>query len=585
VIKVARRDLNGVPPAIATLLDQATAQDPSVATLRYPYDKTVFPLGLQSPLVMWNAPQPNDVYRLHIEETSYTYDAYATVATLGQLRVDQKVWDRLTASSAGPSDTLKIKLSRYDAATTTAYASATETWTIAPQSLRGAIYYWTASKFNGVTAGHIARIRPGSGATPEPLGTGNADPCMGCHAVSADGTTLAASIEGAPTGDPAAAPYTNGWKNGRAWASFDLPTGTVRKQTTMYGGNLALTPDGKYTVFGSRAKTNTGPIQAGSKYLTLADTKTGTVVANSGLDAIPVSGTNGMQMPAFSPDGKKLAVIEGAASDLRDNIIPASVDIMVLDFNQGTLTFSPTVKRLPTATFAPYAATGLGYPSFTPDSSYVAYHVGNHATGCFTDAFGVCDDNVRHRGALWFQSTNGTATPVRLANADDPPDVIDRELSVEPTFNPIVRGGYSWVVFTSMRDWGNKLTGTANNGKRRLWVAAIDGTPGATDPSHPGFYLEGQEDTPNMRGFWTLASCTATPPAGSGNPDGGVSGGSCQAGFECCSGFCDRGVCVDVSTVACQPIGGKCVTDVDCCNGASGSVRCAAGVCTTTIPK
>jgi hypothetical protein len=132
-------------------------------------------------------------------------------------------------------------------------------------------------------------------------------------------------------------------------------------------------------------------------------------------------------------------------------------------------------------------------------------------------------------------------------------------------------------VFSSERDWGNRITGTPNNGKKRLWVAAIDAVTGATDPSHPAFFLEGQEeDTTNMRGFWALAQCTASS-------TGPTAGGTCGAGFECCSGFCDRGTCVDVSKVTCQGVSDTCTTVADCCNPAA--VTCTGGKCTPTVPR
>jgi hypothetical protein len=114
-------------------------------------------------------------------------------------------------------------------------------------------------------------------------------------------------------------------------------------------------------------------------------------------------------------------------------------------------------------------------------------------------------------------------------------------------------------------------------------VAAVDPTIGAVDPSHPAIYLEGQEATPNMRGFWSLASCTAS--AGTGAEAGAGDGGSnaCGAGFECCSGFCEKGVCTDVSQVACAGVGSACTSDGDCCN--AGPVTCQGGVCTTVVPK
>jgi hypothetical protein len=169
-----------------------------------------------------------------------------------------------------------------------------------------------------------------------------------------------------------------------------------------------------------------------------------------------------------------------------------------------------------------------------------------------------------------------SATPIRMAAADDPPDPNDDNASVEPTFNPVMRGGYAWVVFTSMRAWGNSPwpsgVGAGHvNAKRRLWVAAVDPTIGTIDPSHPAIYLEGQEDTPNMRGFWTLSSCIATPPAGSD------AGAACTAGFQCCSGFCNNGQCVNITTLACTGLGGSCSTGADCCN--SPAVSCVQGQC------
>jgi hypothetical protein len=72
-----------------------------------------------------------------------------------------------------------------------------------------------------------------------------------------------------------------------------------------------------------------------------------------------------------------------------------------------------------------------------------------------------------------------------------------------------------------------------------------------------------------MRGFWALAACKAT-----GAQD------TCSAGFECCSGFCDRGVCIDSGAVACKAAGEACSTDTECCNHPA--VRCVAGRCQAT---
>ena len=99
------------------------------------------------------------------------------------MRVPQAAWDRITSSNTG--DKLVVTVSRWDGVASAAYTSVTESFTIAPESLRGAIYYWAATS-NG-RVGSIIRISPGSGGMPVTLNQGR---CMGCHSVSADGSTL-----------------------------------------------------------------------------------------------------------------------------------------------------------------------------------------------------------------------------------------------------------------------------------------------------------------------------------------------------------------------------------------------------------
>ena len=98
---------------------------------------------------------------------------------------------------------------------------------------------------------------------------------------------------------------------------------------------------------------------------------------------------------------------------------------------------------------------------------------------------------------------------------------------------------------------------------------------GQVDPSHPPFWLPGQDmTTANMFGYWTLAPCKPTP------GDGGAPA-TCATGFECCSGFCrNEGqglVCVN-NPGGCSQIGEMCTMNSDCC-GSGPSLGCVAGVC------
>jgi hypothetical protein len=610
---VVQKNLGTVPQTVANTIDSASGgsgadagpvpapSDAALTSLLYPYDKTVFPLGLTSPLIMWNAPtggmHANDVYRLHLQEKSFTYDLYSTVPSPAQLRVPQADWESLTGSNAGPGDPLHVVLSRYDAGTQMAAVSVVNSWTIAPAALQGAIYYWTAS-YTGGTIGYITRLPAGNGAVPQKLNSGR---CMGCHAVSADGTTLVASVNDYATA-PAVAPYVLSWmgtRPTRAWASFDVTQATERLiyQSNEYGADLALTPDGKYTVWGAPTPA------AGSRVLSLSSTAPTAppgLIVNSGLDALQSTlGTDTLQMPAFSPDGTKLAVVRNNPNlapptnmfPNGDNVLPyGPLSINYLTFHETTQTFDATITPIVQASDPALLQKGLAYPSFTPDTKYIAFHAGTHSTGCqgsLGPGGAFCDDTTVDDGDLYVAPVAGGGA-IRLATTDDPPNPADHHASVEPTFDPKAAGGYSWVVFTSMRVWGNQpwpagvsSTTTLVNGRRRLWVAAIDQTIGTTDPSHPAFYIEGQDDAPNMRGFWANGPCIATPAAGS---DAGASA-SCTQDYQCCSGFCQNGMCVDVSKIACNAVSTACTTSGDCCNAASNYVMCINNVCTVAPAK
>jgi len=556
IVKIVESEAVGtVPqPARDALAKDGLTKDPALTSLLYPYDGTVFPLGLNSPLMMWNAPNPTgDVYRIHLEEAGYSYDLFQALPAPARVRVPQEAWDRITSSNTG--DKLVVTVSRWDMATSMAYTSATESFTIAPESLRGAIYYWAATS-NG-RVGSIIRISPGSGGMPVTLNQGR---CMGCHSVSADGSTLVASIEDPSA--PSVSPYRHNATGVRAWASFALPAGTLSLLTTKSGSNSALTPNGQYVVFGGRSQT---PVP-GSKYISLATTATGVVVAASGLDDIVPEANMNVMMPSFSVDGTKLALVEGGG-DFNDNVLPApSNRIVYLDFDAAGPKFSPTMHEVVRVSALPANNNQVAYPAFTPDSQWIAYGTGQYPTGCHP---GDCVDATIDGGDLWISSVSGGA-PIRLANIDDPPALKDHFTQREPTFCPVKRGGYSWVVFTSMRDWGNSLVAPVTNGKRRIWVAAIDEKIGTVDPSHPAFYVEAQLDTANMRGFWALAACIETPKAGMPGP-------MCKSGFECCSGFCVNGQCADKAKLSCVGVNQMCKSAGECCN--QGATDCIDGVC------
>jgi hypothetical protein len=151
----------------------------------------------------------------------------------------------------------------------------------------------------------------------------------------------------------------------------------------------------------------------------------------------------------------------------------------------------------------------------------------------------------------------------------------DENKNYEPTIAPVASGGYYWVMFTSRRTYGNKLTGDQGQTKR-LWVSALSINPKpGEDFSHPAFYISGQELTSgNSRGFWALDPCKQD-------------GAGCETGDECCNKFCNP--TGNPPTFVCGPPDGSCSEEyefcdtlADCCNPEH---ECINNKCTFVPPN
>ncbi|HXN34415.1 MAG TPA: hypothetical protein VN894_21280, partial [Polyangiaceae bacterium] len=242
------------------------------------------------------------------------------------------------------------------------------------------------------------------------------------------------------------------------------------------------------------------------------------------------------------------------------------------------------------------------WPSFLPTNDGVVFELetlsntrdwGGTRSTC--DGAGACS-SIGTQAELWWVDL-ATKTPARLDNLNGKgylPTLAatqhtdDSVLNYELTVNPVPSGGYSWIVFTSRRLYGNVATInpywsdprshdiTVTPTTKKLWVAAVDlnAAPG-TDPSHPAFYLPGQElFAGNSRGYWVVDACQ---PGGS----------SCQTGDECCGGYCrnvDGGFACSDQPPACSNEFDKCIQTADCCGAARGTT-CIGGRCAQATPQ
>ena len=272
-------------------------------------------------------------------------------------------------------------------------------------------------------------------------------------------------------------------------------------------------------------------------------------------------------MPSFAPDGKQIVFNHFDTG--------SGHSLAVMQFDQPSKTFSALVD------VATDATSYLGWPSFTPDGASVLFETDSRAD--FATWQGATGDlsvvDVASKTVTKLDELNGTSGGTIYLPYGPP----EAHLNYEPTILPVAVGGYYWVVFTSLREYGNTITDPLASDiltrRRKLWVSALDipaagASSAGKDVSHPAFYLEGQElAAGNMRGFWALDPCKSQ-------------GGACASGAECCGGFCRPSpsgslVCVAPPT-GCSQEYEKCTTDADCCGT---GYRCLNGFCSEPAPK
>ena len=518
------RDPQMVDPTIKAQFGQASAVDPALAML-YPYDKTVFPRGLTGPVLQWNGGGAADVYYVHAVSPTFELETWTTAPPPSRYTFDATptdVWKKLTDSISGD---VSVSVQRHDGSQP--YLPVTRTWTIAPANLTGTIYFWE------VNSGNVVRLKPGA-ATPEdflvkPAGV----TCVACHSVSKNGARIVTAFNGSAS----------------PWGTFDAASGS---SSFVYGTNIAdgpngsgfqaIAPDGSVVLWGQ---------ERGLPYLSLNPYNGAGEIAqlNPG-GGLPVH-------PAWSGDSKKIAFAVRADGNWLDFNNSA---LWTTDVDLGSVMFANTHQIVA----ADPARPTVTFPTFSPDSQWIAFERSTQA---------------RSRGAqsdISLTSADGsTILPLDKANGAGLLTGPEASSSYEPTFMPVAAGGYFWLVVVTERTYGNTLTDTAPSSRhKQLWVSAIDASPKpGQDPSHPAFWLPGQDiNNNNMRGEWALSPCKMV-------------GDTCSAGYDCCGGFChDDGMgnltCTNTGG-GCSQIGEACKAGADCCDP---KASCIGGFCASNLP-
>jgi hypothetical protein len=634
----------GADPGQVTVLNGKPTADDNVHIL-YPYHDTVWPRGLWAPLIQWDPGKARTfdavLIKLHSNSFDYTgtFKQQQPAKPFMNIPLPQLVWHTLTYSNGGGGDDITVTLVFEDISggkgNEVAVGPYTMTWHVAPGTLKGTVYYISygtglIKDGNGNPAGNSGEpscagpiageccnvlscvdkagnstfhrsgpafggatlaIKPGVGdptkQVPDPAviagtQTPDATGCRVCHELSANGRMLLTQRSN----------NHNDESQYDVSATYDLVAATKATQdvtvTPPSGTNQftfsALAPDGTWFISDSGGMRN-------------ADDQSRAYNIDGSLKTpAPTNLPAGWQasLPTFSPDGAHLAYNDWTGGGNTNTL-------KVIDYDAMTNAFG-TPKQLYKA-----GAGTAAWSSFLPTNDAVVFeheiHGGKDPDEKGGNEYGYTR-GYNGKGAqgelMWVDTATATSFTLDRANGKgylptfgtNHTGAGDAQLNFEPTVNPVVSGGYAWIVFTSRRSYGNVATidpyssdprqydWRHSNTTKKLWVAAIDlnAKPGS-DPSHPAFYLPAQElIAGNARGFWAVDPC---------HDDGQ----SCESGDECCGGYCRPGssggglVCTKEQPMCAQEFE-KCTKNEDCCGYGTptGGLQCINGRCSKDVP-
>jgi hypothetical protein len=321
--------------------------------------------------------------------------------------------------------------------------SPTRSIQVANEDITGGVYYWNAA------AGSIMRYEFGvPGAVEETFLQGSLAGCVGCHALSRDGTRIAVGLGPIPTSQVRV---------------FDVASRTeLFRNFQPAGGGMALHPSYfSFSPDSMQIVTNTN----GGHGLNIVDGTTGMVT-------LPGITTGNSTMPDWSADGRHIVYVDASSSPLDAPVSGGS--LVRVDWDGTAWTAGARLAE---------AGGGNNYhPTYSPDSDWIVFNrspsninsMGDSSSNgdCVTDA------------EIWVVASNGASAPVQLD--------IGGACSSWPKFDPTTYQDHGhdlfWVAWATSRGYGLRY---GDGSIMQIWMAAFDPTLAGTgaSPTHAPFRL------------------------------------------------------------------------------------------------
>jgi hypothetical protein len=493
----------------------------------YPATGTIFPSNLTPPTVHLARSADQTEAKLSFSGTGLMLDYFANCETGWPgtgcyVGLPATLLPLLVAASRDADVQLTASLAARGGAKVTAAPAVTVAWADVP--LEGGLYYWTT--IDAATAGY----NPPAGATsgtavqrynlskgmsvPELIWTDQGAPpafagsppaksnqapsdgnsawgeatCIGCHAITNDGKTMAFAIGGSGPSD---------------LALLDLSTRTLALMdpaaTTATTALSALAKDRKADFATLVAFNNDGTemvnMYRGRFYLRRPAWTPGQTTPVSFAPNAPLTfsapGADALTDPFWSFDGRLFAFT---------SYDPAGVSLGNGDFKNGGRVWVATSDGMAihddAVPLAPAQAGATHYnPAISSDAQLIVFNRSSCTGPATPGSYGTdpCDGYDDPSATLGI-TTPAAGTPTALAAADGPQNSDDSWPRWSPTVGTFRGHPLYWLAFSSRRPYGLQINQSGvSASKPQLWISAVTVDPQAAgDPSHPSFWLPNQ---------------------------------------------------------------------------------------------
>ncbi len=478
---------SNVPPNAAGLFTTTTNDASRAPQLIYPNDGVLFPPNVSGIEVHFMPGAGNTIFEVDLLGQIASVKSYirctAPAGINGCIYLpDPGLWASVARSNAGQGQ-VQLFIRGTDDSGTSVGASQTFHLQFSKDDIMGALYYWTTSgktaimrwDFGGSTKTAVQYLTPTNtdGST-----------CVGCHALSSDGTKLVASAGG---------------QNDGRLLLWDVSTNMPRQAfpLTQKSQFESWSSDGSQFVgiYGDANPNHKGPVN-----LLIFDGNSGAVTQTIDLGGLRADHPD-WSKNASGPDTIAFTSADPTASTTDQR--PATGGI---DFVQQT----GGAWGQPQTLVPSQLGKNRYYPAIAPDGNLVIYDESTCTSG--TPKMGQapdksCDADTDMTATVFLTSLTG-ATPVALANANAP-GVADMGATALtnsfPKWAPFIEQldemrQVVWFTFSSTRQYGLRSPpAPANTGETTkgtlIWMVGMVLGPGGADPSFTAFCLPFQDIT------------------------------------------------------------------------------------------